>query len=190
MSGPPKNTPSGERNFCRFATGGSRARGTWDLPPDGLCLSSFVLLSPREHPERVLVGRLNSGAPWGQIGALDERRIHLNANGWMLPSSHLLYFESPRAAAERVVAEQLGIGPLKFGPPEIFSETYRSPRHPEEAEHWDLEFLFRGQLDAETAPKHPAWTELAFVDPARTPRREFTRSHDEVLENAGFRIEG
>jgi ADP-ribose pyrophosphatase YjhB (NUDIX family) len=179
---------SEERQFCRFQTGGSPEDGYFELPTDGLCLSSFVLLSPKHHPERVLVGKINPKAPWKRIGALDARRVRLNTGGWMIPACQLMFFESPEQAAHRVIAEQLGIGPVALGPPVVFSETYRSPRHSERPTHWDLEFLFRAVVDLEAAPKNAAWTELEFVDPARTPRSAFTRSHDEVLENAGFRI--
>jgi len=183
------NGPSEEeRRFCRFATARRPEEGYSELPPDGLCLSSFVLLSPKGHPERVLVGKLDPTAPWRKIGALDARRVQQNATGWMLPSSQLMFFESPEAAAHRVVAEQLGLGPVPLGPPQVVSEAYRSPRHPERAMHWDLEFLFRGAVDLERAPRHAAWVELAFIEPARTPTSAFTRSHEEVLENAGFTI--
>jgi hypothetical protein len=54
--------------------------------------------------------------------------------------------------------------------------------------HWDIEFLYRGTLPAGWRPVHPAWVELKVVEPARTPRSAFTRSHDEVLELAGYRL--
>jgi ADP-ribose pyrophosphatase YjhB (NUDIX family) len=185
---PPDPAPDEARRFCRFATGRAVADGYWDLPPDGLCLSSFVLVSPKGHPGRVLVGKLEPSAPWMRIGALDPRRVSLNASGWMLPSSHLLFFESPEEAARRVLTEQLGLPGVPLAGPLVGSETYRSPRHPEEAMHWDLEFLFRGELGSVDAPSHPAWRELAFVEPAKLPRTAFTRSHEEILETAGFRV--
>jgi ADP-ribose pyrophosphatase YjhB (NUDIX family) len=176
------------RRFCRFQPGGSPAEGYWEAPPDGMCLSSFLVLSPKGHPDRVLVGRIDPAAPWMRIGALDPRRVRLNASGWMLPSCQLLYFESPEAAARRVLDEQLGLGDVELEPPIIVSESYRSPRHPERRQHWDLEFLFRGALPAPEPPRHAAWVELRYVTPAETPRRAFTRSHEEILENAGFHI--
>jgi hypothetical protein len=178
----------GERQFARIAEGRSTRDGYWPIPPDGLCLSSFVLLSPSSDPSRVLVGHLDPAADWERIGALDPKRVEMNSAGWMLPACHLLYFESPRSAAERVLVEQLGLPGVPLGTPAIFSETYRPRRHPERGLHWDLEFVFRGTAPEGWEPRHPAWKNLAFVDPARTPRASFTRAHEEVLELAGFSI--
>ncbi len=182
---PGTGTARPERRFCRFSADPAPSEGRWPLPPEGLCLSSFLLLSPRGRPDEVLVGRVDPDGPWAEIGALDPRRVRLNAEGWMLPSCHLQYFESPTEAADRIAREQLGLEGLELDPPQIFSETYTPRRHPDLGRHWDLEFVFRGILDR-PAPRPPAWTELAFVAPSRTPRRAFTRSHDEVLEIAGF----
>jgi ADP-ribose pyrophosphatase YjhB (NUDIX family) len=181
-------SPRAERSFCRLSTGRSVADGYWGIPPDGLCLSSFVLISPKPHPDRVLVGRINPKADWMRIGALDPKRVQQNTSGWMLPSSQLMYFESPEAAAQRVVREQLGFTSIALGPPHIVSEVYRSIRHPEREHHWDLEFLFRGYLESDGPVRHPAWQELKFLDPKSTPRGAFARSHEDVLENAGFGI--
>jgi ADP-ribose pyrophosphatase YjhB (NUDIX family) len=176
------------RRFTRFAEGRSAAEGYWPLPPDGLCLSSFVLLSPVGGREEVLVGKLDPKAPWSRIGALDPHRVQLNASGWMLPSCHLLYFEPPVTAAQRILKEQLALEDIRLEPPMVFSESYRSPRHPERDCHWDIEFVFRGALPAGTVLRHPAWSELRLVDPSKSRRSSFTRSHDEILELAGYRI--
>jgi ADP-ribose pyrophosphatase YjhB (NUDIX family) len=174
------------RRFARLAEGRSTEEGYWPLPPDGLCLSSFLLLSRPEKREEVLVGKIDPSAPWDRIGALNAHRIGLNAEGWMLPSCHLLWFESPQDAARRILEEQLGLDGIVISDPQVFSEKYRSRRHPERGEHWDLEFLFRGVVPQTWMPAHPAWRELHWVNPSKTPRSEFTRSHDEVLELAGF----
>ncbi len=176
------------RRFSRFASDILASPGSWPLPEDGLCLSSFVLLSPPGHPEEVLVGRIDPEHPWGEMGALDPRRAELNARGWMLPSCHLLHFEPPEAAAARIVKEQLGLPPLPLEGPQVFSETYSPRRHPDRGSHWDIEFLYRGTLPQGRVPTPPAWRELRFVEPAKTPRTDFTRSHDEVLELAGYRF--
>ncbi len=178
----------GERRFARFAEGRSSSDGYWPLPEDGLCLSSFLLLSPKGCPQEVLVGRIDPSGPWKQIGAMDPERIRQNSEGWMLPSCHLRYFESPDKAAQRILEEQLGLTSVPFDRPLVFSEAYRPRRHPERALHWDLEFLYRGTLPTASLPRHPAWKELRFVNPSTTPRANFTRSHDEVLELAGLRF--
>lgn len=136
----------------------------------------------------MLVGRIEPRGPWAEIGAMNAHRIQLNSEGWMLPSCHLLYFESPDDAARRVLKEQLGLESIPLEGPRIFSEKYRPRRHPERGEHWDLEFLYAGEVPSSWIPAHPAWKALKFVEPAKMARAEFTRSHDEVLELAGFRI--
>ncbi len=180
--------PPPTRRFSRFASDRPVSAGYWPLPEDGLCLSSFVLLSPPGHPEAVLVGRIDPRQPWGELGALDPRRVELNTQGWMLPSCHLLHFEPPEEAAARILKEQLGLPRLSLDGPQVFSETYRPRRHPDRGMHWDIEFLYRGTLPSGGMPAHPAWAELRTVEPARTPRTDFTRSHDEVLELAGYRF--
>jgi ADP-ribose pyrophosphatase YjhB (NUDIX family) len=184
---PSEAGPTGRR-FARFARDRLVSEGYWPLPEDGLCLSSFLVLSPEGRPGEVLVGRIDPNGPWDEIGALDPRRVRMNAEGWMLPASHLLYFESPEEAARRVLKEQVGLEGLPLDPPSVFSECYQPRRHPERGMHWDLEFIFRGGAPAAWSPRHPAWAELRFIDPATTPRNRFTRSHDEVLELAGYRI--
>ena len=188
LSNKPNQPKDGERRFARLAHDADVAHGTYPLPEDGLCLSAFLLLSPPGDPTRILAGRLDPRAPWDVIGALDPRRIQLNSEGWMLPSCHLMYFESPGDAAHRILKEQLGLESLPLGGLQVFSEAYPPRRHPGRELHWDLGFLYRGEVTPNWKPAHPAWTELRFVDPSTTRRNEFTRSHEEVLELAGFRI--
>jgi ADP-ribose pyrophosphatase YjhB (NUDIX family) len=178
----------GPRRFCRFSTGRSVADGYWPLPEDGLCLSVFLLLSPADGSERVLVGRIDPAAAWDQIGALDPGRLRAHSGKWMIPSCHLLQFEAPAEAARRILREQLGrVGPTLAGP-EIYSEAYPPRRDPGRGHHWDLEIVYRGRLDSNDAPGYPSWAELKFIDPSRTPRSDFARSHEEILDVAGFRV--
>jgi hypothetical protein len=59
-------------------------------------------------------------------------------------------------------------------------------RFPELRNHWDFEFIFRGDASGGEPPSHRAWKELRFVDLKRTPKGEVARSHADVLENAGY----
>jgi len=64
----------------------------------------------------------------------------------MLPSSHLIFHESPDDAARRIAKEQLtsrisGLVP-KWSPR---STAEALPRRPH---HWDIEFLFHGEIAA------------------------------------------
>jgi hypothetical protein len=177
-----------ERQFARFSERRSPREGYWPLPPDGLCLSSFLVLSPAGDPRQVLVGHPNPEAPWDRMGALDPERLRAHAHGWMLPSCHLLYFEDPHDAAVRILREQLEMSNIPLGSVEVHSETYLPRRHPGRGMHWDLQFLYRGEIPGDTVLRSRAWLDLRFLDPTRTPRTDFARSHDEVLELAGYRI--
>ncbi len=176
------------RHFCRFGSGPASG-GYSPLPPDGLCLSAFLLLSRPGRPGEVLVGRIDPTGPWERIGGLTPDRVRSSEGGWMLPSSHLLYFEAPEEALRRIAREQLGIDALGIGPIEVRSETYASRLHPERRRHWDLDFLARGEAPPAFSGRHPAWKELAFIDPRATGRSAFARSHDEILELAGHRFD-
>lgn len=175
-----------DRRFCRFNKLGDVPFGMPEVPEGGLCLSAFLLVNERGHPDRVLMGHLNPAAPWDHIGALDASRTQVHSKGWMLPSSHLILNEAPEAAARRIAAEQLERGDLAFSEPRVVSEVYTPRRFPEIVRHWDLEFLFRGEWPGGAPPKTAAWTELAFVDLGETPKSAIARAHEDILESAGF----
>lgn len=159
-----------------------------------MCLSAFLVIAPEEEKEdqetarnSVLLGHLNPAANWDHIGALDEKRIQTHSKGWMIPSSHLIYRESPQNAARRILREQLGIPDMELSGPEVVSETYPSMRHPD-LEHWDLEFIFKGRLSRDTLPKSNAWVDLKFVDLSKVTKKDITRSHEDILRSSGFKI--
>jgi ADP-ribose pyrophosphatase YjhB (NUDIX family) len=189
---------SADRRFARFNRGASTASGMTDtsaltsheVPEGGMCLSAFVILTQTGSPDRVLLGHLNPQADWGRIGALDPERVEVHSRGWMIPSSHLLIKEPPQEAARRVMKEQLELEDVRLSEPQVVSEAYTPKRFPELPGHWDIEFIFRGELPPERLPKPFAWRQLAFVDTSRTSRSEMARSHEDVLEAAGFRLAG
>jgi ADP-ribose pyrophosphatase YjhB (NUDIX family) len=148
-----------------------------EIPEGGFCISAFVIISKRGVPNQVLMGRLNKDAPWDHIGGLDHERVERHSKGWMLPSSGLIFGESAREAAERVLKEQLGLSDQKLEGPTVFSELYGDKGH------WDIEFLFLGERA--DLPSHNAWTELNFVDTLSIRREEIARSHEDVLAHAG-----
>src|SRR5205807_2273589 len=83
------------------------------------------------HPENILMGHLDPSAPWDHVGALDPERAEANSKGWMLPSSHLMIGESPQAAAERILKEQLGLPASPLKGPFVFSEVnWLNPSRP------------------------------------------------------------
>lgn len=154
-------------------------------PEGGLCLSAFLVITDERNPNSVLMGHLNTKAPWDHIGALDSSRVEVHSKGWMLPSSHLLVYESPREAARRILKEQLEID-LSLTGSDVMSETYTPKRFPNLPRHWDIEFIFRGKMSADSIPKPFAWSELTFVNLDTAKRTEIARSHDDILQAAGL----
>jgi ADP-ribose pyrophosphatase YjhB (NUDIX family) len=148
-----------------------------DIPDGGFCISAFVIISKTGNPHQVLMGRLNREAQWDHLGALYTEMVERHSKGWMLPSSQLIFGESPHEAAQRILLEQLGLNDQKLEEPRVFSEVY-GPRG-----HWDLEFLFLGER--ECPPTHPAWRELKFVDLASTKKEDIARSHEDILAHVG-----
>jgi len=165
-----------DRKFSRFGLA-DRPVTTREIPEGGFCLSAFLVISEPGKQGHVLMGHLDTSAPWDHIGALDAERAEANSQGWMLPSSHLLVGESPEAAAERILKEQVGIPDLPLDGPYVFSEVYGSKNH------WDLEFVFVGERDQ--IGGHPAWKELQFVDVNETPRDQIARYHEDILAHIG-----
>ncbi len=132
------------------------------------------------------MGRLNPQAPWNHIGALTQDRIEAHSKGWMLPSCHLLYGESPAEAIARIAREQLGfdnIEQLHLSGPKVYSEVYAPKRHPESSKHWDLQFLYEGTIRSNLidAKMLNAWTELSFVDIDQVNKNKIARSHEDIL---------
>lgn len=143
-----------------------------------MCLSAFLVLSRTGHRNEVLLGHLNTEAPWDHIGALDPARAEVNSKGWMLPSSHLILGESPEESARRIFREQLGLAGQPLQGPRVFSEVYGP------SNHWDLEFVFEGECD--DLPRHAAWKELRFMDLGVVRKEEFARSHEDILAHVGL----
>lgn len=185
-----------DRRFCRFNKGESTTTGGRDqsslsspeVPEGGLCLSSFLVLSESSNLDTVLMGHLNPSAPWDHIGALDEKRVEIHSKGWMLPSSHLIIGESPQEAAKRIAKEQLGLESLRLAEPRVVSEVSTPKRFPDLPRHWDIEFIFLGTLKKSELGQPHAWKELRFINPSTTKRSEIARSHEDILESAGFKL--
>lgn len=177
-----------ERKFCRFVSPADTPFGMPEPPNGGLCLSAFLVITAKGHANQVLMGHLDPAAPWDHIGALDPSRTSVHSQGWMLPASHLVVRESPREAAARIAREQLELPDLAVGEPRVVSEVYTPRRFPENPAHWDLEFIFRGEVEASAVRPAAAWTELRFVDLDVTPKSAIARSHEDILESAGLRF--
>jgi ADP-ribose pyrophosphatase YjhB (NUDIX family) len=176
-----------ERKFARFRPAADADQMVFQVPEDGLCLSTFLVLRPKGHQEKVLVGHLKPGTVWGHIGAIDARRAELWSKGWMLPSSQLAYYESPEDSARRIAREQLGIELAQLPTPILMSDSEQRSTALPGSLHWDMGFVYVLDGFSEEPPQHPAWAELRFVDVSKVPRREFVRSQDDVVRLAGLK---
>lgn len=166
-----------DRRFAAFSKEAVPPRMN-SIPEGGMCVSAFLVISKKEGAqEGVLMGKINKNAEWDHLGALDGKRLERFASGWMLPSSHLILFETPEGAARRILREQLGIRNQALDGPMTFADTSGS------SNHWDLGFIFTGER--ETIPSSTAWDELEFVDVTKLKRDEIVRSQLDVLAYAG-----
>ena len=168
-----------ERHFADFYEGAKPFQMD-RIPEGGMCLSVFLVLWHVDR-RRVLLGKVNPDHDWVRAGALSRESAEKASGRWMLPSSHLLLYESAEDAAERVLREQLGLGwnDLKSREFHVFSEAYGKPKH------WDTEFVFQGEIVQ--APKGPAWRGLKFVDVSALPDAEFARNHQDILAELSLR---
>lgn len=185
--GDPTASSSAPR-FARYRPTEREVRGRhfWAVPEGGMCLSAFLVLTDPADSTRVLLGRPSPAAPWSALGSLDPGHLASLGERWILPSSHLMEWESPFRAAERVAVEQLGRPTLALRGPEVFSETYPSAIDPESGPHWDLHFVFRGEWTDGPAP--PVWRDLSLRRVAGVPRSEFGRGHADILALAGMPV--
>jgi ADP-ribose pyrophosphatase YjhB (NUDIX family) len=164
-----------DRNFAAFSKKAVPPRMK-KMPEGGMCISAFVIISKRDEPESVLMGKLDKTGSWDHIGALDSKRVERLSSGWMLPSSHLILYETPEGAARRILREQLNIRGLKLDGPLTFADT-SGPEN-----HWDIGFIYWGTR--ETPPSSPVWRELRFVKPNELRNEEVVRSQIDVLAYA------
>lgn len=176
------------RRFARYrpTEGEVGGRRVWAVPKAGLCLSVFVLVGDPKNPNLVALGRPEGSAPWSELGNLEPASLAALQEHWLLPACHLVEFESPRAGAERIVREQLGIEHLDLRGPEVFSEAYPSSTSPESGHHWDLEFLYRADWPHGRELHSPAFRELRLIDTRTIGASNLGRGHGDILIHAGY----
>ncbi|MFZ0891168.1 MAG: hypothetical protein WB778_06350 [Thermoplasmata archaeon] len=177
------------RRFARLRRGNvPEAEGYFVLPDDGLCLNTFLVLRHPREKGRVLLGRIDPRAAWYEFGALEPARVQGIGRRWMLPSSQLLFFESPLESAQRIAREQLESPLPPVEGPLVVSEQYRRSTSHADDPHWDLHFIYQGTWPNESPPAAHPWQELAFVEVSQTPASEIARSQGDVLELAGLSL--
>jgi ADP-ribose pyrophosphatase YjhB (NUDIX family) len=176
------------RRFARYRPSERDVQGRhfWAVPEGGLCLSAFLLLTRQGQPGRVLLGRPDPRAPWTSFATLEPAHVKIIGERWILPASHLLEFESPDRAAQRIVREQLELPAASLDGPAVFSEAYPSAIDPESGSHWDIHFVFRGERPDDEILSPTAWRELEYHDPNKLSHSEIARGHADILGLVGI----
>jgi len=164
----PLSSDRSEQNFPRWTLPPRR-----EISPESLHISSFVIVkkkttgkSNREGEPSILLLRAGDRHP------LSFRRGKL-----LLPAAILSYGEQPRAAARRILREQLG-NPEGLGDPEFLKLlSYVGA-------HWDIVVLFQAWFDGEDLdqPKEP-FVNGDFYDVNSLPRKEMAEDHLEVIDS-------
>lgn len=152
------------------------------IPEGGMCLSVFLVIWKGSR-RNVLLGHIDTGADWQNIGALGGEYAEKVKKGWMLPSSHLVLYESPQEAVARVLKEQLSLDwtDIMPEPLRVYSEVYTRYRH------WDIEFVQAAELVSGRLFGNSAWSALEFRDQDQLEDKSFARNHQDILKEAGFR---
>lgn len=157
-------------------------------PPGGTCLSSFVILTTGSD---MLVGKMMKPEVWVEKFFVGPQwaQTYYQSKKYMLPASHLAWYESPLEAAARTVKEQtllpLRKDDLKLI--EVQSHLSGDPTSTTEPPHWDICFVYEGKVSKSVATKlkQPEWFEdFGFVSRAKLKSDDFTRGHGDVLEKA------
>ena len=151
------------------------------VPKGGVCMSSFLVLRGKAG---ILVGKMAKPELWTEKFQVGEPYASeaVSSGKWVLPASHLRFWESPEDAANRILTEQLQAKKIKLKLLEAQSHL-SDPNDPENA-HWDICFVHGGTLKG--ALKSREWfSELKFVNPKKLTSDEFARGHGDVLTQLG-----
>ena len=148
--------------------------------PATVCLSSFLV---SEDAEGLLVGRMKSAKEWSLLDGVESIEKIIETGRWVLPASHLQIGETPSAAATRIAKEQLEASSFDLRASAVFSHSRPVPSLSRTL-HWDLCFVFEGDIDL---PRTPAW----FAELKRLPLRFihhdlFARDHGDIVADMGF----
>jgi len=153
------------------------------VPKGGVCLSSFLVL--RGSGTGILVGKMAKPEIWTEKFMVPEPYASNAAKSgkWVLPASHLQFGESPKDAANRILADQLQLKKTKLSLLE--AQSHLSDPSDLEGAHWDLCFVHGGTVKGSV--KGAEWfSELRFVNTRNLTSDDFARGHGDVLEELGI----
>ncbi|HZW55500.1 MAG TPA: hypothetical protein VFF30_04355 [Nitrososphaerales archaeon] len=169
------------RQKAQFIGGGA--------PPGGFCLSSFVVVS---RGNDVLVGKMKMPEVWVERFFVGQEFApkYLSSGKYLMPASHLSWYESPLDAASRIMSEQLLLDypKDKLKLLDVQSHLRGDIGDEHNPPHWDLCFVYGAQLTPRQSRNlaTPDWFEdYRFKKRSELTTDDFTRGHGDVLEEAG-----
>ncbi len=156
-----------------------------NVPEGGTCLSSFLVVS---RGNDVLVGKMKNPQVWVDRFFVGEKfaPVYASSGKYILPASHLAWYESPQEAALRVASEQIGYAPRSkedLRLLDVQSFVSGDPNNNKEPPHWDFCFVYELKLHTGEELKKPEWfEELKFVERGNLKVDDFTRGHGDILQ--------
>ena len=160
-----------------------------NVPPSGVCLSSFVSIGDGRN---ILLGKVAKPEVWVEKFFLSEQYAPSVASSgkYVLPGSHLAWYESPLQAAERVIKEQTLL-PVPKGLKLVGVQSFVSgdPNDTQNPPHWDLCFVYDAKLPKSLTKKlkSPEWfSDFGLKPKSKLSSEDFARGHGEVLESVGL----
>lgn len=161
-----------------------------NVPRGGVCLSSFVLV---RNGKKILVGKMAKPEIWTERFFVGEEfaPTYFSSGKYLLPARHLAWYESPLEAAEGVVRDQLVLSlPKKsIRLVQVQSHLRGDIESLEKPPHWDICFVYEVKVPAKVVSKlhSPTWfKDLSFVPLSSISVDDFTRSHGDILAEAGL----
>lgn len=156
------------------------------VPPGSVCLSSFVAVN--NDRGGILAGSMDRLDIW-----LDRFFVSptngpsfLASGKLLLPASHLLWYESPLDAGERILKEIALINDVPKEKLELVDVQSHLRPSPKDASipHWDICVLYKVDSYRGTL-KQPEWFR-DFGFKTNLKNDDFTRGHGDVLVEAGL----
>lgn len=156
------------------------------VPPGGTCLSSFVILTTGSD---VLVGKMDKPDIWVErffVGA-QLAPTYYSSGKFLLPASHLAWYESPLEAAQRIVRDQVQLDTKQLKLLDVQSYLSGDRESTENPPHWDICFVYQAKVPKSLVKKirKPEWfKEYGFVKRSKLEPDDFTRGHGDILQQA------
>ncbi len=160
-----------------------------NVPPGGTCLSSFLIVT---EGQKILVGKMKKPEVW--IERFFVRRnlapVYTKSNKYVIPGSHLAWYESPLEAARGVMKNQVGksLPATRFKLNGVQSGVRGTIGDSANPAHWDICFVYEVNLTPREAKNLtvPEWfRDFGFRPRSGLKNGDFTRGHGDVLEEAG-----